>query len=175
MTSVTIARPVSCPRGRQHLEAQLFVPLEAVGTGARLVGAAAQAGCPHGLELAGERHDLLFAFDRARAGDHGDARAADLQPARLDHGPLALQLGRGSLVRSHDRQDLFDALAGSSTSVRPGRSSPRARDDRLVCSVNHLGRQPQRGDVTRHVLDLCGCRVRFHDHDHGRPSSNRVR
>ena len=111
MTSVTIARPGLGSRGRQHLEAQLLVSLEAVRAGPRLVRPAAQAGGAQRLELAGQADDLLLALDRARAGDHGDARAADLQPARLDHGPLALQLGRGSLVRSHDRQDFLDAFA----------------------------------------------------------------
>ena len=108
---MTIARPVSAGGG-QHLEPHLLVSLEAVRAGPRLVGTAAQAGGADGLELAGQADDLLFALDRARAGDHGDAGAADLEAAGLDHRPLGLQLGRRSLVRSHDRQDFFDPFAG---------------------------------------------------------------
>ena len=60
---------------------------------------------------------------------------------------------------------------GSRASVRPGPLLAERGDDRLVRSVDHLGLQPQRGDVTRHVLDLQGRCVRFHDNDHGRPPS----
>ena len=75
------------------------------------------------------------------------------------------------LYGSHDRQDLFDPLARLEDLGQARPLLPERRDDRLMRAVDHLGRQPQRGDVIRHVLDLCGCRVRFHDHDHGDPSS----
>ena len=39
---------------------------------------------PQRLELFRERHDLLFTFDRARTGNHGNPRAADLQSALND-------------------------------------------------------------------------------------------
>ena len=129
---------------------------------------------PSALSWRASVDDLLLALDRARAGDHGHPRAADLQPARLDHGPLALQLRRGPLVRSHDRQDLLDPIARLEDFGQPRSLLPQRGDDRLVRSVDHLGLQPERGDVIRHVLDLRGRCVRFHDNDHGRPSSTWV-
>ena len=170
---MTIARPVSAG-GRQHFEAKLLVSLEAVGAGPRLVRSAAQAGGPQRLELACQAHDLLFTFDRARAGDHGDPRAANLESACLDHGSLTLEFGRSTLVGSHDRQDFFDPFARLERLGQARALFPKRGDDRLVRSVNHLGLQPQRGDVIRHVLDLQGCCVRFHNYDHGRPSSHWV-
>ena len=56
------------PRRGQHLEALLLVSLEAVGAGARLERPAAQPRWRPCLELARQRHDLLFAFHRAGTG-----------------------------------------------------------------------------------------------------------
>ena len=144
---MTIARPVSCAGGGEHLEAVFLVSLEAVGAGPRLERPAAQAGGTQRLELPRQGDDLLLALDRARAGDHGDAGPADLEAAGLDDGPLALQLRRGPLVGGHDRQDLLDALArleglGQARPLLADRG-----DHRLMRPLDHLGRQPQRGDM----------------------------
>ena len=157
---------------RQHFEAQLLVSLKAVGTGSRLIRTTAKAGGTERLELAGQAHDLVFTLDRTRAGDHGHSRPTDLQPACLDDGPLAFQLRGSTLVRSHDRQDLFDPFAGLEGLDQARPLFSQRGDDRLVISVNHLGLQPQRRDVIRHMLDLQRRCVRFHDYDHGRPSSD---
>ena len=55
--------------------------LEAVGAGARLEGAAAEAGGAGLLRRRRRCEDLLFALDGAGSGDDADVAAADLQAA----------------------------------------------------------------------------------------------
>ena len=68
-------------------------------------------------------------------------------------------------------KNLFDPLAGFEHLGQARAFLAEGRDDRLVCSMNDLRRQPQRGDVLSHVFDLSLRRIRFHDHDHGCPPS----
>ena len=85
--------------------------LKTVRAGAGLVRPSTQTGGAQCLELPCQRHDLLFAFDRARAGDDGDSRSANFQPERLNDRSLAFEFRGSPLVRRHDRQDFLDPLA----------------------------------------------------------------
>ena len=91
-------------------QALLAEPLEGVGGGARLVGAAAQqrrAGVAHDAR---GLHRLLARLDRAGPGDHREVLAADLAPGDVEHAALAVaDLRGGELVRLEDRHDAVDA------------------------------------------------------------------
>ena len=110
ITSVTIASPVASRASASSSRPFSFKPLEAVRAGARLEGAAAQAGgagLAHGM---GDFENLLARLDRARPGDDADLAGADFQLEHLDAGRVLLDLGAGHLVRREDRHDLFHAI-----------------------------------------------------------------
>jgi hypothetical protein len=82
----------------------LAQPLEGVGRGARLVGAAAQQGCAGIAHHACGLERLLARLDRARARDQGEVLPADLAALDVQHGALAVgDLRRGELVGLEDR------------------------------------------------------------------------
>src|SRR5205085_3912350 len=96
----------------QDLQAFFAEALEAVGTGPRFEGAAAQQVGAGLLDVAGDLVEDLGALDGARAGDHRHGAAADLQAANADDGVRLVKLAAGELERLHDRQDLLDAGNG---------------------------------------------------------------
>ena len=79
MTSVTIGEAGLFAGGGEQFQAFFLQALEAVGAGAGLEGAAAEGGGAGGFDRAGRVEDLLFALDRAGAGDDADHAGADLR------------------------------------------------------------------------------------------------
>ncbi len=158
----------------QHLQPQLFVALKAIGAGPGLERPAPQAGRAQFLELAGQGHDLLFALDRARAGNNRNFDAADLEAPYLDGSPFAREFRGSTLVRGHDRQDLLHAVTRLEYLGEPHPFLAERRNDGLMLASNHLGCQPQGRDALGHVINLIGCRIYFHHHDHGRSPSPKV-
>ena len=71
-------------------QALLAEPLEGVGGGARLVGAAAQQRRARVAHDARGLERLLARLDRAGPGDQREVLAADLAPLDVEHGALAV-------------------------------------------------------------------------------------
>jgi hypothetical protein len=90
--------------------------LETVGRSARLIGAAAEETNAGGLELLGDGEALLFGFDSARSGNHGDVGAADEDVAGrsgdADDGVLFLDVARDEFVGLGDGNAFDDAGHG---------------------------------------------------------------
>ena len=89
----------------QDLEPAFLHPLERVGRGARLEGAAAEEGRPGLLDLARDRERLLEALDRTGAGDHGDVLPADGHVAHAHLGVLRVHRAADQLVGGLDADD----------------------------------------------------------------------
>ena len=89
MTSVTMARPVSCAGAGQHLQAFEAVTLKCVGRAARLEGAAAKNAGAGVANMVSGGHQLRLGLNRARPS-HGDEFVpADLKIEHRDNGLLA--------------------------------------------------------------------------------------
>ena len=63
---------------------------------------------PACLDLLGDLEEHSLALDRARAGDHRQVAAADLDPLDLEDRVLGVELAAGELERLEDRHDLLD-------------------------------------------------------------------
>ena len=88
-----------------------------------------RASRPPALTICGGGQRLVARLDRARAGDQREVLAADLAPADLEHGRLAVaELRRGELVRLEDRHDLVDA--GVALELEPRRRARGRRSRR---------------------------------------------
>ncbi len=96
----------------QQDEALFLHALEAVGGGARFVGAAAQHVRPMALYGLGGFHDLLFGLDRAGARHHAEVAAADFHRAALHDAAFLLYLGARQLVGLEDGEDPLDVGEG---------------------------------------------------------------
>ena len=90
ISSVTTGRPVSRLGLGEQPQPLLAQPLEGVGRGARLVGAAAQQRRAAVAHDARRLQRLLARLDGAGAGDQREVIAADLAPVDLEHGALAV-------------------------------------------------------------------------------------
>ena len=151
-------------------QAQPLLPeaLEAVGRGARLVGAAAEQARAAGRHEPGRGQRLVARLDGARPGDQAEVLAADPAALDLDHRAVArLQLGRRELERLEDRDDLLDAVvtlepeAGDVLAVADGADHRHLLPARGM-GTSAAGLDP--GDDGRHLL--LGGRRFHHDH-HG--------
>src|SRR5436190_1832771 len=108
-------------------QALLPQPLEGVGRGARLVGAAAEQGRPRLADDARGLQRDVARFDGAGAGDHGEALTAHLASVDLKHRALAVRdLRRGELVGLEDRHHPVDARLAL---------QPKALDARVLLDV----------------------------------------
>ena len=92
------------------LEALLSQPLEGIGGGARLEGAAPQDDGSGPAYSLGDLHDLLLALDGAGSGHHDDTVATDPHVADTDDRVLLLQLAACKLVGLRDRDDGGDTI-----------------------------------------------------------------
>ena len=169
ISSVTIGRPVSAFASASSRSPSCAEPLEGVGRGARLVGAAAQqrrAGVAH--DARGLEH-LLARLDRAGAGDQREVLAADLAPVDLEHGALAVaELRGGELVGLEDRHDPVHPRLALQPEARDAGVlldvADRA-DHRHARALAAVGARAGSLDLAYDRLDLLVGRGLFH-HDH---------
>ena len=106
------------------------------------------------LDGLGRGQNLLFAFDRAGAGDDADRAAADRQAAGADRRRLALHFAAGDFVRRQDRHDFGHARAAFQRFlVRLAIVADRG-DHGPLGADDHVGLQPQRFDALDHVFDV---------------------
>ena len=149
MTSVTIARPVSCRAAAKQLQPLFLHPLEAIGTGPRLERSAAQGRCAGGFHGAGGRENLLFAFDRTGSGDDADGSRADFQAAGDDLRRLFLHLAAGDFVRRQNRHDILDARAAGERFFRAVPFFADGGDHGPLGALNDVGFQAERSRPVR--------------------------
>ena len=111
--SVTTAIPVSSRARASSLQALLAHPLEGVGGGAGLEGAAAQDGGAGVAQPVRDLQDLRLRLHGAGARHDHDLAAADPRAVReLDDGGLLAPLARDLLVGLRDVDDLHHAREG---------------------------------------------------------------
>ena len=150
----------------QELERRQAEPLERVGRGARLEGAAAQDAGTLALDASGRLHQLLARLDRARPGHHDQLLAeAELHAVDAHPRPFDLVLGARQLVRRADPDHLLDAVeraeVGDALEVAADDADHRAllahADERLQAVLLDGSSDP---------VDLVLRRRRTHHHDH---------
>ena len=106
ITSVTMARPVSCARASQHLQAFEAKSLKCIRRTARLEGASAQDARAGAAHMVGRGHQLELGLHRAGPSHGDELAAADLQIQHRHYcllAPRALQAHRGfrQIVRAN--------------------------------------------------------------------------
>ena len=159
----------------EDLEAVLAEPLEAVGAGPRLEGAAAEDVGAGVADRLGDLDQDRLALDGARAGDHGQVAAADLDPLDLEDRVVGVELAAGELVRLEDRHDLLDAVdrlerLGLQLLLVADHADDRPRDP-----LAEVGREAQRLDPLEDVVDTVRGGVRLQDDDHRRSRGSGTR
>ena len=152
-------------------QALLAEPLERVGRGARLVGAAAEQRAAGRLDDARGAERLVARLDRARPGDHREVLAADPAAVDLDH--------VGCCGRICADASLYGLRIGTTCSTpgapsRPSRIDVLAVADRAdhghLLAARRMGSCTDVLDAVDDGLDLLLRRRRFH-HDHHLDSS----
>src|SRR5262249_3009132 len=153
----------------EQLEALLLESLEAVGAGARLVGAAAQAAAARLADEVGDLEDLLAALDRAGPGDDTELSAADAQAQGLDDGWLLLDFVAGDLVRREDWDHFLPPFPQLERLLGAIALLAQRGDHRAFGPDDDLTAQAELVDALDHVLNLLLAGTRFHDDDHVAP------
>ena len=155
----------------QQLQALFLQALEAVGAGARLEGAAAQAGRSRLLDHVGDVEDLLPALDGAGPGDHADGTAADRRgPSTLTTVGSFLTSVDGHLVRRQDRDHFLHSFPCFQGLLGPVALFAQGGDDGALGADDDVAAQPELFDPLDDVVDLLLAGAGFHDDDHGTAS-----
>ncbi len=153
----------------QELQALLLQPLEAVGRGARLEGAAAKDLGASGLDAFGDGQELRPRFDRAgpRHDDEllaADGHAVDLELRRFGMGLAARQLE--GLEDPHDALDAVEGLQGQQLLF--GAVVADHAHDGAHLPARQVGLEPHALHAARHVVDVGVARSRLQHDDHVR-------
>ncbi len=151
----------------QEFQPLLAQALEAVGTRARLEGAATQDGRAGRLDRVRRLQDHCAALHAARTGHDDDFGAADLHAVDVDDRVRLAEVAAGQLVRLHDAHGTLDAihhLKGAILDemlVGADNADNRAR---LAAAEVHLVAQLLH--AADNSLDILRLGVGFHDDDH---------
>ena len=121
---------------------------------------------PASRTRAGDLEEERLALDRARAGDHGQMAAADLDSLGLEDRALGVKLAAGELERLQDRHDLLDTRDRlQRLDLELGLVADHA-DDRPRHPLAEMRRETQGRDPLEDMLDDLGRRVRLQNNDH---------
>ncbi len=162
----------ACLLARLREEAQGLnaEPLEGIGAGSRLEGAAPQDRRACAGDAAGGLEHHLPALDGARPGHDGEVAVAHSGAQHLDHGVLGVRLARGQLERAGDRRHRLDAGHHGQFAHEkvPHRSHiAQDRDHDPLGAVVVMGRQVVRAEVVAYVRGFLLRRAHRHHDDHG--------
>ena len=156
---------------REDFQAGEAESLERVRRSARLVGAAAEKADAGGLELPGDGEALLFGFDGAGSGDHGDVRAADEditgRRGDFDDGVFFLHVAGDEFVGLGDRDALDDAGHGFKCAEVDGAGIAGDADGGAARAGDRMGFQAKGFDAITNGADLLFGGVGLHDYEHG--------
>src|SRR5712692_2603748 len=168
-------KPRTSPYAFQGLEDEglklqplVLEPLERVGRGAGLEGAAAQDVGARGLHLLRGLEKLQARLHRTRSGHDDDRPPADRHVTDADLGRLLADLPAGELVGLEDRRDGLDALEGLEAAERVLAAIVADRADHgPQCTADRVGAVAHRHDPMADVVHLAvrGFRSEHDDHD----------
>ena len=156
----------------EDFEAGEAQPLEGVGRGARFVGAAAEEFDAGGLELFSNGEALLFGFDSAGTGDHGDMLAADEDVAGrsgdTDDGVFLLNVAGDELVGLGDGDALDDAGEGFKSAEIDSAGVAGDADGGAAGTGDGVSLETEGFDALADGADLLFGGIGLHDDEHGR-------
>ena len=149
-------------------------PLEGVGGSAGLVGAAAKQAHTGGFKLLGDGEALLFGFDGAGTGDHGDVVAADENIAGgsgdFDDGVFFLDVAGYEFVGLGDGDAFDDAGHGFEGAEIDGAGVAGNANGRAAGAWNGVSFEAERLDAVADGADLFFRGMGLHDNKHRRAS-----
>ena len=154
--------------GGQNFQPLFFQALKAVRAGARLERPAAQRRGPGGLHGPGGRQRLLFALDRAGAGDDAELPVADREAAGTDDRRLGLHLAAGDFVGGENRHEFGHARHALQRLAKLIPFLADGRDHGPFGAIDRMGLQAKLLDPSDRMFDLFGRRAAFHDDDHNK-------
>ena len=156
----------------EDFEAGEAESLEGVGRRARLVGAAAEEADARGLELLGDGEALLFGFDGAGAGGHGEMRTADQDVSGrrgdADDGGFGFDVERDELVGLGDGNAFDDAGHGFEDTEVDGVFIAGDADGGAAGAGDGVGFEAKGLNFFADRADLGFRGVGLHDDKHGR-------
>ena len=169
MISVTTGRPVASRASASSLQPLLLQPLEAVGGGARLEGAAAQ----HVRAGRLDRRAVSMSCSRLST-EQGPAMTTKPSPPILTP-PTSMTVGSGldlaagELVRLEDRHDLLDARERlQRLQARLAALVADGADDVALDAVDDVRLVAEVADPLEDLVELLFRGALAHDDDHGR-------
>ena len=156
---------------REDFQAREAESLERVRRSTRLIGAAAEKADAGGLELLGNGEALLFGFDGAWSGDHGDVRAADEDVAGrrgdFDDGVFFFHVAGDEFVGLGDRDALDDAGHGFECAEVDSARIAGDADGGAAGTGDRVGFQAEGFDAIANGSYLFFGGVGLHDYEHG--------
>ena len=148
-------------RRPQQGEAVLLEPLEGVGRGARLEGAAAEHVRAGGLDALRHRGELGLRLDGARSGHHHDLGAAHRDPVDLELGVVGVRLAARELEGLEDAHHVLHRVERlEREQLLLGPIVPHDPDDGAHLSTGEVALSPELRP-RRDVLDVGLARSRL--------------
>ena len=163
-------QPGALARLRQVAEPLLLQPLEGVGRGARLVGAAPQDLGPRCLDRVRHLEHLRLGLDRAGPRHHHHVVAAHRDPVDAHLARLAAHLAAGQLERLLHRHDRLDGLHRlEQAQVGPAALLADRGHDGLELAADHVGAVAHLGDAAAHLVHVGVADAGLEHDDHAFP------
>ena len=162
------------PHLAEYFQSLLAQPLEAVGRGARLVGAAAHDLDAHAGQPVGDLQGLRAALHRAGAGHERQIAPADGGVAHADHRVVGMRRARCEAVGRLQRQDLVHTRHRAEQVGLEHALAGQEADYHALCGAGDLGRAAQIANAVGQGRDLAGGGAGFHDDNHRRVSSEEL-
>jgi len=150
----------------EHLQPLHAPPLEGVGAGAGLEGAAAHETATRGLDPARGLAHLLRGLHRAGPGDDLDLFPAQGNAFDVDDGVLGMGIAGDDLVGLLDAQHLLHPGEGADGVLIHAGDVADGADHRAAHPAGDVGVHPHRLEALHHAFDLVAGRPAAHHYDH---------